>query len=224
MSLEALLGEHEKKSEILSEIEKIKEEAKSLGSHKASQEAKGLRERLNRSKNMVKELLGFDLESDSIQDDIKELLEKIEKAPKGDDSQIKQLQKQVETLQKSWDEEKTKTKELKRENWIKEVKTNVSKALSQEKALDSDLADVIFNKLDLSNDEISPDQVLFKGDDALNIFDGVKKYFEEKPHLRINSSHPGGGSTENKGNAGGNAPDKPLTPAQKIAQGFNMKG
>lgn len=219
--LDKILGDFDKKKDIIALFEKAKEEAAKTGAYEASKEAGNYRHRIKDIKKLI-EPLKIDVDSDSASDSINELLNKLASGPKiaGEkDSELQSLQKQIDGINKLLEDEKKKNELLEKDGFVKGVKSNINKALTEQKALDPDIADIIYNKLDLSDHKLSPEAVVFK-DDGKNIFDGVKGYLESKPHLKLNGSLPGGGSTENNGATGGSPTGTKLTPAQKIAAGF----
>jgi len=60
--------------------------------------------------------------------------------------------------------------------------------------------------------------------DGKLVHEGVKEYFDAKPHLKQNTSHSGSGATDTKGGASGTTTNKQLSPAELIAMGFQKKG
>lgn len=213
MTIQEILKDFDKKDEVLSLVETLLESAKKEASHKANQEAKGLRERLKE----VKGLIGAD-ESEEIGDKLKSILES-KKAPEGE---LTKLQKQIETLTKAWDEEKSKSEKLKKDVYTKEVRNHVSKLVSDNKAIDQDISEVFFSKLDLSDISKPITELTFL--DGKLVSDGVKEYFDSKPHLKQNTSHSGSGSTDTKGGASGTTTNKQLSPIELLTMGFQKKG
>lgn len=213
MTIQEILKDFDKKEEVLSLVETMLESAKKESSHKANQEAKGLRERLKE----VKGLLGLD-EGEEIGDKLKSILDS-KKAPEGE---LTKLQKQIETLTKAWDEEKSKSEKLKKDVYTKEARSHISKLVSDNKAIDQDISEVFFAKLDLSDINKPINELVFLDGKPVN--EGVKEYFDSKPHLKQNTSHSGSGATDTKGGASGTTTNKQLSPSELIALGFQKKG
>lgn len=213
MKLEEILKEFDKKDEVLSFVEALIETSKKEASHKANQEAKGLRERLKE----VKGLIGVD-ESEDLGDKLKSILDS-KKAPEGE---LTKLQKQIETLTKAWDDEKLNSEKLKKDVFVKEAKNHVSKLVSENKAIDQDISEVFFSKLDLSDISKPVSEITFL--DGKLVSDGVKEYFDSKPHLKQNTAHSGSGSTDSNGSASGTSTNKQLNPLELLTAGFNKKG
>jgi hypothetical protein len=225
MNLDEILEGFEKKEDVIKLFESVKDETAKEASKKANNEAKNLRDRLKKAKELVSKL-EIDIESDDADQSIEGILSKIE-AGSSESSQkevqLKTLEAQMKAITNKLKETEEREKNLKKDNFVKGVRSLISKELQDHKAIDpTDLTEILINKFDLSNHDLSPAEILSKGDDPKNVSEVVKSYLESKPHFKANTAHPGGGSTENNGVAGGGSKEsKPKTVAEKIALGLS---
>lgn len=213
MSIQDLLKDFDKKDEVISFVENLLESAKREASHKANSEAKGLRDRLKE----VKSVLGAE-DGEDLAEKVKSILES-KKAP---DTELAKLQKQIETLTKAWDDEKLKSEKLKKDVYNKEVRAYIYNLVTENKAIDQDISEVFLSKIDASDYNKPVNDITFL--DGKKASEGIKEYFDAKPHLRINTSHSGSGSTDTKGGASGTTTNTTLSPAELISKGFQKKG
>jgi hypothetical protein len=214
MEIEKILEGFDKKDDVLSYIEKIKTDSALEASRKANSEAKGLRTRLK----SIYEKLGVEGEGEEVESKVSELAEILKNPSKN--PEILVLNKKIETILKEKEEEKAEKEKLKKETYMTKVRNAVLSELKANSALDDDLAEVFVSKVNIYDLNTPIESLTLT--DGKPLSQGVKEYFDSKPHLKANTSLPGGGSHSDTSTARSVATQK-LTPAQKIAQGFGIK-
>jgi hypothetical protein len=218
MDIQTLLEGFDKKAEVLAYVEKIKTESAIEASRKANNEAQGLRGRLTKAKGV---LARFDIDPDQEDAETKaeEIYTRVKPKDLSKDPDIAKLTKIISDLQKEREAEKKELQDAKHDAYIKGTRAKVQKALLDEKALDTDLEEIIISKLELDGTE----ELKFKGENGKPLVEGIKDYLDAKPHFRQNTTLPGGGSSENNGQTRAvNQPTK-LSASEKIAQGLKKK-
>ena len=198
----------------LLEAGKISEEAAKIIDEDLSKELKKLRDEAAEWRVKYKELNETYEEvvssKSSLEEQLKSLDERIAKAKEeGKKELVTQLEaekKEKEELSKKLAELETTSKSLKIENAL-------NKALSAYEVIDSDVvAEVLKAKIDVVDGEV-------KFNDGLPLEDGIKKFFETKPHLLKAKGNEGSGAGNNQ-----NTDNKPKTLTELHLQIAKQKG
>jgi len=122
----------------------------------------------------------------SLEEQVKNLDERIKKAK---EEGKKELVNELETQKKEKEELSKKLAELEATSKSLKVENTLNKALSGYEVIDKDVvAEVLKSKIDVVEGETK-----FK--DGLPLEEGVKKFFEEKPHLLKPKGNAGSGAS-----------------------------
>ena len=120
-----------------------------------------------------------------LEEQVKNIDEKIKKAK---DEGKKELVTELEKEKQEKSELMQKLNELENTTKTLKIENALSKVLATYEVLDSEIvSDVLKSKLQVVDDEI-------KFDDGLPLEDGVKKFFESKPHLLKPKGNEGSGA------------------------------
>lgn len=193
-----ILGDFDKKQEVLEFVTKSLETAKVEASRKANSEAENVRKRYK--KNW--ENIGLDPEKEDFEGKIVELKEKMYTFEdlktgkvKEKDSEIKTLSKQIEILNKKFEDSETEKRAIKKQSLIKSVESKLKDSLIKGKAKSPDiLTKALMADLSLDDENQSVEDVKFG---EVSIEDKVKSFLDENKDLV--SSHVNSGSdTGNK--------------------------
>ena len=176
----------------LLEAGKISEEAAKIIDEDLSKELKKLRDEAAEWRIKYKELSQTYEEvvssKTSLEEQLKSLDERIAKAK---EEGKKELVAQLEAEKKEKEELSKKLAELETTSKALRIENALSKALSAYEVIDPEVvAEVLKAKIDVVDGEIK-----FK--DGLSLEDGIKKFFETKPHLLKAKGNEGSGAGNN---------------------------
>lgn len=208
-------NKEEKKSQIQSLIEESGREKIS----KVNQEASNIRKRFKKS--WVD--LGLDPDSEEFEVALMDAKKKLTEfddlkagKSKEKETELTQLQKKVEALTASIEQERKEKKEIARSSLIKSVEGELKSQLSKYKAISPDvLSKALIGDLNLDGDDLTLESVRFKGEDGLTISDGVKKFLDENKTLVSSQVSSGSDSSASKEKQGSQNSDANSIQARK---------
>ncbi len=139
-------------------------------------------------------------------EEVKGSKEKLEEQLNGLDEQIRkakedgkaELVTELERQKSEKEELATKLRELEESNRAFRIESELNKALSKFDVVDSEvISEVLKNRIIVEDNGVR----FADGDNKLTVEDGLKKFFDEKPHLLKPAGRPGSG-TEGGGSGG----------------------